>query len=105
MRLLLAATLSELAIPALIVTHDLGDILALASRVAVMDAGRIVACTGLAEARRSPPNPFAARLLGGTDVLAVSDGRESLPSPGNMSATARGAMGSAERKSGSAEGQ
>lgn len=62
-RLLLAATLRDLEIPALIVTHDLGDILALAGRVAVMDSGRIVACTDLAEARRSPPNPFAARLL------------------------------------------
>jgi len=62
-RALLAASLHELAIPTLIVTHDQGDILALARRVAVMENGRIIACTSLADARRSPANAFAARLL------------------------------------------
>jgi ABC-type proline/glycine betaine transport system ATPase subunit len=51
--------------PALIVTHDIGDILALAGRIAVMEAGRIVRHASLAEARLRPPNDFAARLLGG----------------------------------------
>jgi len=61
---LLATSLRELAIPALVVTHDIGDILALANRIAVMEAGRIVAHTSLSEARATPPNSFAARLLG-----------------------------------------
>jgi molybdate transport system ATP-binding protein len=62
-RNLLRSILHALAIPALVVTHDLDDILALAGRIAVMDAGRIVAFTTLAEARRTPPNSFTAKLL------------------------------------------
>jgi molybdate transport system ATP-binding protein len=64
MRALLPGILRELAVPTLIVTHDIGDILALAGRVAVMEAGRIVRHMSLAEACSAPPNDFAARLLG-----------------------------------------
>ena len=72
-RLLLAATLRELAIPALIVTHDFGDIRAIAGRVAVMDRGRMIACTSLAEALQAPPNPFAARLLRQSEPAGTTD--------------------------------
>jgi molybdate transport system ATP-binding protein len=62
-RTLLAAIVRELSIPTLLVTHDVGDIAALASRVAVMEAGRIVQHTSVAEAQAHPPNAFTARLL------------------------------------------
>ncbi len=63
-RRVLAGIVAELAIPTLIVTHDPGDILALAGRVAVMDAGKIATCMPLSEVRFAPPDGFAARLLG-----------------------------------------
>jgi ABC-type sulfate/molybdate transport systems ATPase subunit len=63
-RTLLAESLRTLAIPTLIVTHDVHDVLALASRVAVLEAGRIVACEKPDRLKTAPPTPFAARLLG-----------------------------------------
>jgi molybdate transport system ATP-binding protein len=62
-RALLHASLRELAIPALVVTHDFGDVMSLASRVAVMEAGRLVACVTVAEAQASPPTAFVKRLV------------------------------------------
>jgi molybdate transport system ATP-binding protein len=62
-RTLLRASLQELRIPALIVTHDFGDVLVLASRVAVMEAGRLVACVAVSEAQQSPPTAFVRRLV------------------------------------------
>jgi molybdate transport system ATP-binding protein len=63
-RALLAESMRALAIPALIVTHDVGDVLALAPRVAVMEAGRIAACADRDAVRAAPPTAFAARLFG-----------------------------------------
>jgi molybdate transport system ATP-binding protein len=63
---LLAASVRELAIPTLFVTHDADDVRALATHIAVMDQGRIVACASAAAIRQAPPTPFAARLLTGT---------------------------------------
>jgi molybdate transport system ATP-binding protein len=63
-RALLTEGLRTLAIPTLIVTHDVLDVLALASRVAVLEAGRMVACEKLDRLRLSPPTAFASRLLG-----------------------------------------
>jgi ABC-type sulfate/molybdate transport systems ATPase subunit len=60
---LLASSIREMAIPTLVVTHDCGDILALAGRVAVMEAGCIVACLGVDEARTAPVNAFVAKLF------------------------------------------
>ncbi len=62
-RRLLRTSLQELRIPALIVTHDFGDALSLASRVAVMEAGRLVACLPVSDAQRSPPTAFVKRLV------------------------------------------
>jgi molybdate transport system ATP-binding protein len=62
-RSLLRTSLQELAIPAIIVTHDFSDVLSLASRVAVMEAGRLVACVTVAEAQQSPPTAFVRRLV------------------------------------------
>ncbi len=62
----LRASLHELAIPALMVTHDWGDVSALATRLAVMEAGQLVACVAVSEAQARPPTPFVARLAGAT---------------------------------------
>jgi len=62
-RRLLAESIRELAIPTLVVTHDCGDVLALATRVAVMENGRIAACASVAEIQQAPPTPFAAKLF------------------------------------------
>ena len=64
-RALLQELFERLQIPTLIVTHDAGDIAALASRVAVMEAGRIVGCASAQEAVRHPANAFADHLLNG----------------------------------------
>ncbi len=64
-RALLRKSLGELRIPALIVTHDFSDVTSLASKVAVMEAGRLVACVPVSDAQKSPPTPFVARLLSG----------------------------------------
>lgn len=62
-RSLLRANLQALRIPALIVTHDFGDVTSLASRVAVMEAGRLLACVPVAEAQSRPPTDFVRRLV------------------------------------------
>jgi molybdate transport system ATP-binding protein len=62
-RALLRASLRELRIPALVVTHDFGDVVTLASRVAVMEAGRLVACVTVTEAQEAPPTVFVRRLV------------------------------------------
>jgi ABC-type Fe3+/spermidine/putrescine transport system ATPase subunit len=67
----------ELGTTALLVTHDLGEAVAMADRVALLEAGRLVAC---AEARRlfeRPPNRAAARFVGVTTLLEgqLADGR------------------------------
>jgi molybdate transport system ATP-binding protein len=61
-RELIRNNLRELAIPALIVTHDFNDVTSLASRVAVMDAGQLVSCVPTSEAQTRPPTAFVARL-------------------------------------------
>jgi len=62
-RALLRSSLQALRIPALIVTHDFSDVMSLASRVAVMEAGRLVACVSVPEAQKSPPTAFVKRLV------------------------------------------
>jgi molybdate transport system ATP-binding protein len=62
-RTLLRASLQELRIPAIIVTHDFSDVLSVASRLAVMEAGRLVACVTVSEAQQSPPTAFVRRLV------------------------------------------
>lgn len=60
----------ELGTTALLVTHDLGEAVAMADRIALLETGRLVACD---EARRlfeRPPNRAAARFVGVTTLLA-----------------------------------
>jgi molybdate transport system ATP-binding protein len=62
-RELLRQSFDRLQIPTLIVTHDAGDIRALAQRVVVLEAGRIAGNTTTQDAVRQPTNAFANHLL------------------------------------------
>ncbi|HET9111833.1 MAG TPA: ABC transporter ATP-binding protein [Ktedonobacterales bacterium] len=59
-------------LPTLLVTHDLGEALALASRLALMVNGRVIALGDTEEVTARPETALAARLLGWTATLAVS---------------------------------
>lgn len=63
-RRLLRATLSGGSAPALVVTHDVVDVVALADRVLVLEDGRLVQTGTPAEVTSAPRSPWVARLLG-----------------------------------------
>ena len=60
----LAAHLARARCPAIVVTHDVRDVIALGARVAVLDAGRLAQMGGLDEVRDNPATPFAAEFVG-----------------------------------------
>jgi molybdenum ABC transporter ATP-binding protein len=61
----LAEILRELALPALVVTHDFEDAAALAARVGVVSEGRLLQLAAPAELVAAPAAPFVASLTGG----------------------------------------
>jgi molybdate transport system ATP-binding protein len=63
LRELLRERLAVLERPALIVTHDPADALALAGRVVVLDGGRVVQDAPAAEVRARPGSAWVARML------------------------------------------
>jgi len=63
-RVLLAETLRQLAIPSLVVTHDLQDMEALDAPVVLIESGRVRSVGGFDRFRASPPGDFARRLVG-----------------------------------------
>jgi molybdate transport system ATP-binding protein len=67
----LRAVLREVALPALLVTHDPVDALALGDRVAVMEGGRLTQVGTHDELWREPRSAFAADLAG-RNLYAVS---------------------------------
>jgi len=73
----------ELGITTVFVTHDQAEALALADRIAVMEAGHIRQLGTPREVFRTPANTFVANFIGATpmNLLAttVADGRLSLP--------------------------
>lgn len=79
----LRTELTTEGLPAIVVTHDLDDALALAERVAVMVAGRIVQIGTPAELVAAPRDPFVARLAG----INLLTGRAS-PGSGGLTAVA-----------------
>ncbi len=62
-RTLLADTLRRLAIPSLVITHDVRDVVALAAPVVLLESGRVRSMSGLAQLRAAPPTEFARSLL------------------------------------------
>ena len=69
-RALLVETLPRLAIPTLVVTHEMRDVIALGGPVVLLEAGRVRSATALDAFRASPPSEFArslvTRAVGGT---------------------------------------
>jgi molybdate transport system ATP-binding protein len=59
-RTFLAATLTRLGLPAIVVTHDADDARALGDRIAVIESGRVVQTGSLADLRAAPASPFVA---------------------------------------------
>jgi molybdate transport system ATP-binding protein len=59
----LATRLTELALPTLIVTHDVHDARALGRRIAVLERGRIVQLGTWDELAAAPASPFVAELV------------------------------------------
>jgi molybdate transport system ATP-binding protein len=62
-RALLADTLHRQAIPSLVVTHEMRDVLALGGPVVLLEAGRVHSAGALDLFRASPPSEFARRLV------------------------------------------
>ncbi|KZE35231.1 ABC transporter ATP-binding protein [Crenobacter luteus] len=63
--------LAEAGIPALLVTHDRDEALAMADRVAVLDAGRVAQLSPAAELMAKPANERVARFLGLANVTGL----------------------------------
>ena len=72
---------SSLQVPILVVTHDAEETFALADRVLVYDAGKIIHSGSPAELLENPGTVRVARLMGGfnifdADVIALDPGRQ-----------------------------
>lgn len=59
----LAQWLADLGLPTLLVSHDYSDVVGLADRIAVIDAGRIVQIGTAADLQRAPASPFVAAFV------------------------------------------
>jgi len=73
--------LRELALPALLVTHDFEDAAALADRVGVLADGRLRQLGTAADLLGSPADPFVARLAGANVLSGVA-----APAPNGLTA-------------------
>jgi len=67
---LLTGLCREFGMALLLVTHDLGVVAALADRIAVMNAGRLVETAAAADFLRGPRHPYSASLLAAVPTLA-----------------------------------
>ena len=67
---LLDALCRDLGMALLLVTHDLGVVAALADRIAVMQAGRVVETASTAHFLRGPKEPYSRMLLDAVPTLA-----------------------------------
>lgn len=62
-RSFLGSYLQKLGLPAVVVTHDLGDAAALGEQIAVLEAGQVVQTAPLSELRTRPASPFVAQFV------------------------------------------
>jgi molybdate transport system ATP-binding protein len=60
----LSRHLGQLALPTILVSHDFGDVVGLADRVAVMEAGAVVQVGSPADLLQAPASSFVAALTG-----------------------------------------
>lgn len=60
----LAAALREAALPTVLVSHDFADVVGLADRIAVMEAGHVVQVGAPEELLEAPGSPFVAAFTG-----------------------------------------
>jgi iron(III) transport system ATP-binding protein len=67
-----ARVLAEAKTPAVIVTHDQDEALSLASRIAILDHGRVLAEGTPAQLYDTPTNPATARYLGQANLLPAT---------------------------------
>lgn len=56
----LASRFQEVGVPTVVVSHDLADAVALAERVVVLEAGRVVQIGSIEELRHEPASPFVS---------------------------------------------
>ncbi|HCO03668.1 MAG TPA: ABC transporter ATP-binding protein [Actinobacteria bacterium] len=70
--------LRRLALPAILVSHDVGDVLGLADRIAVLEAGRIVQEGAPAQLLEAPRTPFVAAFTGANYFLGTASLRGEL---------------------------
>ncbi|MEJ3748568.1 ABC transporter ATP-binding protein [Actinomycetes bacterium KLBMP 9797] len=70
---------------AVLVTHDQGEALSMADRVAVMRAGRIVQCGAPTDVYREPADPWVARFVGEAVLLpGTADGAAAVTALGRV---------------------
>jgi molybdopterin-binding protein len=94
-RRLLRATLSAGTAPALVVTHDVVDVVTLADRVVVLEAGRLVQDDVPAVIASAPRTSWVARLLGQNAWRGTTDATGLLvDGGGHVSAAEPGVAGS-----------
>ena len=80
---LIAGLCEELDMALVLVTHDLGVVAALADRVAVMYAGRLVEEGAAADLLARPAHPYTAGLLAAVPALPDAGGGELATIPGH----------------------
>jgi iron(III) transport system ATP-binding protein len=93
MRLELKKLQHQLGLTSIYVTHDQGEALAMSSRIAVMNEGRIVQIGTPREIYQNPNSPFVAQFVGTSNVLegtvtAVAEGLVQLMTPAGQLSTA-----------------
>jgi len=71
----IASLVRDLGVTTLFVTHDQGEALAVADRVAVMREGIIEQCGTAEQVYRRPATEFVARFVGAANVATGPDGR------------------------------
>jgi putative spermidine/putrescine transport system ATP-binding protein len=86
----LAALLRELAVTAVFVTHDQAEAMAVADRIAVMEAGRILQIDTPQALYHAPNQGFVARFIGGANRLDGQSKARTLTLPGGTLTLPRG---------------
>jgi oligopeptide/dipeptide ABC transporter ATP-binding protein len=79
---LVASLCRELGMALLLVTHDLGVVAALADRIAVMYAGRIVELAETRQFLAGPRHPYGAALLASVPAISDAAGTDLATIPG-----------------------